>query len=80
MTLNTTGGPVSHPHHFSMHTVNTSETVYEEPSEILAVVSASGWYAEMRDGSTVPLLVFVVTDEGEMYGTIVGENGCIDRK
>ena len=86
MTLNTTNGPVPNPHHHPTHVVNTSRVVEEdliaedEAPEILAVASATGWHAEMKDGSTVPLLVFVVTDEGEMYGTIVGENGRIDRK
>jgi len=49
----------------------------EEP-EILAAVSATGWYASTTDGSRIPLVLWAVWDDGAVTGVVVGDGGRID--
>jgi hypothetical protein len=88
LVLNTTGGPkprgVENQHRY----VNTSrvmeeDLVYEdEAPEIIAVVSAAGWCtvleAEGDIRRIVPLVAWVASDSGRMYGLALGETGRLE--
>ena len=76
--ISTTTGPIERPGQPVGHVINTTANTYEDEEEILAVVPATGWYAQMDDGTTMPLLVFVVTDDGDMFGTVLTDEGGID--
>ncbi len=80
--LNTTDGPVPKGPH-PAHTLNTTrileeDMVVEGEDELLAVVSAGGWYAEIQDGTLLPLVAWTVMDTGKTYGVVVGEDGLVD--
>lgn len=87
-TLNTTSGPRETPKGTRERVVNTSDVleppqlVYEdEEPEIVAVLPGGGYHAVVkgRGGErAVPLVAWVATDSGRMYGVSIGEDGRVD--
>ncbi len=89
MVINTTDGPRDVPRearHTQAHTLNTSRVLEEdlayedEEPEIAFVLPAGAWHAEFSDAGPVPLVCWVVLDNGEMYGVAGdrwGEDGAI---
>ena len=82
MVLNTTHGPQEVPRGTRSH-INTSAILepplmsYEdEEPEIASVVSAAGWCAVIAD-EAVPLPLWVLLDDGSVYGAAIGEDGLL---
>jgi len=48
----------------------------EEP-EVLDVVSAGDWCAEI-EGVAVPMPLWVALDDGSVYGVVIGKDGLLD--
>ncbi len=83
MVLNTTRGPQEVPRGEARH-INTTAILepplmaYEgEEPEIASVVSAAGWCAVIGD-EAVPLPLWVLLDDGSVYGVAVGADGLLD--
>jgi hypothetical protein len=82
VVINTTSGPREADRHHS-HTLNTSRVLEEdltyedEEAEIAFVLPGDGWHARFDEG-VVPLVAWVVLDDGAMYGVMVGEDGTVD--
>ncbi len=83
MTINTTHGPAEVPRGTRSH-INTSAilepplmTYEDESADILAVVSAGDWCAVIAD-EAVPLPLWVLLDDGSVYGVAIGEDGLLD--
>ncbi len=82
-TINTSDGPREYDPTRPGHVVNTSrileeDLVYEdEEPAILAVVSAGDWCAVV-EGVAVPMPLWVLLDDGSVYGVVIGEDGRID--
>ncbi len=83
MVLNTTSGPQEVPRGTRSH-INTTAILepplmaYEgEEPEIASVVSAAGWCAVIAD-EAVPLPLWVLLDDGSVYGAAIGEDGLLD--
>ncbi len=81
--INTTRGPAEVPRGTRSH-INTSAILepplmsYEgEEPEIASVVSAAGWCAVIGD-EVVPLPLWVLLDDGSVYGAAIGEDGLLD--
>jgi hypothetical protein len=84
MVLNTTDGPREvDPARGTRHVLNTSRVVDEdltyedETPEIISVLSATGWQAELEH-AVVDLVAWVALDDAKMYGVVVGEDGRVD--
>ena len=83
MVLNTTHGPQEVPRGTRSH-INTTAILepplmsYEgEEPEIASVVSAAGWCAVV-EGVAVAMPLWVLLDDGSVYGVVVGADGLID--
>ncbi len=84
-TINTTSGPVLVEADSGRpgHVVNTSRVVEEdltyvdEEPAILAVVSAGDWCAVV-EGVAVPMPLWVLLDDGSVYGVVIGKDGLLD--
>jgi hypothetical protein len=80
--VNTTDGPREVPEANPHHTLNTSRVVeedltYVDEAELAFVLPGDGWYAKL-EGRVVPLVAWVVQDDGKTYGVAVGEDGGVD--
>jgi hypothetical protein len=72
--------PDGNPH----HVVNTSRileedlTYTDEEPEVAHVLPATDWYARIEGYAPVPLVCWVVLDNGDVYGVGVGDDGKVD--
>jgi hypothetical protein len=46
-------------------------------TRIVGTLPATGWYAEMVDGSTWPIVGFAITDNGDGFGLVVSGNALL---
>ena len=46
-------------------------------TKVIAALPADGWYAELVDGQTFPVIGWVVQDDGQAFGLTVAGNGVV---